>query len=127
MGKATSKADDAKMRLRGLAKVLASTRFLASHISTNIISVQPQHTTNLDGVKMVPFASPKIGNLADVHIVCQSQDRDPLGQEQGRSQKAVGGVEDRAGTTTDTEDCWWQSIETHKNVRITCYICSSWI
>ena len=54
----------------------------------------------------------------DATVDIKSQNRPTLVQEQDRSGKATGRVEDRAGPTSYTEDCRRISIEAHKDVRI---------
>lgn len=54
----------------------------------------------------------------DATVDIKSQNRPTLVQEQDRSGKATGRVEDRAGSTSYTKDCRRISIEAHKDVRI---------
>jgi hypothetical protein len=54
----------------------------------------------------------------DATVDIKSQNRPTLVQEQDRSGKATGRVEDRAGPTSYAEDCRRISIEAHKDVRI---------
>ena len=57
-----------------------------------------------------------VGVLLTGCIVGKGQDRHPLGQGQGRSEKAARGPQDRAWSTSHTEDRWRCIIEAYQDV-----------